>query len=130
MTDPMAENRARAEWVVFGISCLIVALVVGVVLVDWLAGPLRPPAFSLEQSAVERREGQWHLPVAVTNTGDETATQLQVRATVEHPDGSSDTADQVIDFIAGGEEVELTFVFGERPERDRVTVAVVAYQEP
>ena len=65
----------------------------------------------------------------VTNDGDATAADVQVTAELV-VDGTTTTADQVIDFLPGGAEEELVFVFDDDPDAGELTVVVSGFSVP
>jgi uncharacterized protein (TIGR02588 family) len=65
----------------------------------------------------------------VRNEGDRTAANVQVSAELTVGDRSF-TGDQVVDFLSGGDDAGLTFVFSEDPAAGELDVAVAGYAEP
>lgn len=123
------EGRSLAEWVTFAGSCLILALVFSLILVQ-MRDPRDPPApIAVVSGDTRVVDGQHHVSVAVSNVGDATAGNVQVTAELE-VDGSTAGGDQTIDFLAGGEEVDLVFVFDDDPARGELTVTVAGYSVP
>ena len=123
------ESRTAAEWTTFGASCLILLILVALIVgqtsrsssdaapVARLKGPVRVVG---KQNFVE---------VAVTNEGDVTASNVQVTANLI-VDGATTTADQTIDFLAGGEVEDLVFVFANSPSEGELTVVVGSFGVP
>jgi len=128
LTGPQ-DGRSVAEWVTFVGSCCILAFVFGLILVQ-MRDPLDPPAPVAEVSGETLVvDGDHHVRVTVDNVGDKTAANVQVTAELEI-DGATAGGDQTIDFLAGGEEVELVFIFEDDPEDGVLTVAVAGYSVP
>ena len=117
-----------AEWVTFGTAAAIVLAVVGLILVQ-VPGPEAPPAPVVQVGEAVEREDHFFVPVAVVNRGDATAQNVQITATLTLDDGEV-TADQVVDFLAGGEEERLEFVFEDDPAEGELDVAVGGYTVP
>ena len=128
----MTEGRRRpttgAEWVTFAVAAVIVLGVLAAI-VSQVAALSDPPSPSVEVGATQERDGRYVVPATVTNDGDETAQDVQVNATLTTDDGES-TSDQVVAFLAGGEEHELEFVFEEDPEDGELVVEIGSYSLP
>lgn len=120
------EGRSVAEWVTLAASCLVLAVVVGLIALQ--IGGTEEPAAPVADVAGDVRvvDGQHHVPVVVHNTGDLAAANVQVTAELEVA-GRTATADQTIDSLAGGEEVEIIFVFEDDPAAGELTVTVAGY---
>lgn len=121
--------RTRPEWVTFGVSALILVVVVGLLVVrvfhtDAAAAPVvdRP-------GAVNEVSGQFFVPVEIVNRGDLGAAEVQVVAELTI-DGHTASSDQVVDFLGGGETQELTFVFAENPADGELAITVSGFAEP
>ena len=123
------KGRNAAEWVTFSLASAVVLLVIGLVLAQ-VPGTDTPPAPKAEVSGEPSRQGKhFSVPVEVTNGGDATAENVQVAATLE-VGGETFEADQVVDFLAGGESAELAFVFPEDPASGTLEVTVTGYSVP
>ena len=131
-TKTETQERRRpiqaAEWVTFAVASVIVLAVIGAILLQ-VPRSVAPPAPAGEVGAVEERNGAFFVPVVVANEGDETAQNVQVNATLTLED-SEVTADQVIDFLAGGEREELEFVFEDDPSEGELDVVVGGFSLP
>ena len=117
-----------AEWVTFGVSAAIVLAVIGAILLQVAHAPA-PAAPDVVVGKVEERNGAYVVPVVVRNTGDATAENVQVNATLTLDDGEV-AADQVIDFLAGGEREELAFVFEDDPDDGELEVVIGGFSLP
>ena len=122
-------ERTTAEWVTFVGSCLVLAVVVALVL-SMLVGSRDPAApRAVATGDVRSVDGASHVTVAVTNSGDETATD--VRVVMAFTVGAETReADQVLDFLAGGETRELVFVADPAHAAGSRTVTVTGWTAP
>ncbi|MGN6696363.1 MAG: TIGR02588 family protein [Aquihabitans sp.] len=127
----MSQRAARtsAEWVTFAVSAAILLVVVGLVAVQLRSeqSDAAPEAHRVGPVRVEG--GQHFVEVAVTNTGDATAANVQVNASLVI-DGETTEGDQTIDFLAGHETEDLVFVFDDAPSDGELTVAVTGFAVP
>lgn len=130
--DEAGEERRRptsgAERVTFAVAAFIVLAVLGAILSQVVA-PSDPPSPVVTLEAVSERGGRYVVPVAITNEGDETAQDVQVTATLTTEAGET-TSDQVVAFLAGGEEQQLEFVFVDDPADGELVVEVGSYHLP
>jgi uncharacterized protein (TIGR02588 family) len=120
--------RSGPEWVVFGVAAAILATVVVVLAVLALAGSV-PAAPHAEVGEVSPVDGRFLVPVDVVNRGDFGASNVQVQAELT-VDGTTTTADQVIDFLGRDESRRLTFVFTDDPSEGELEVGVTSFADP
>jgi uncharacterized protein (TIGR02588 family) len=121
--------RTGPEWVIFGVSASILAVVVGVlaVLTFQTADPAAPAA---DPPGPVRQVGeQFFVPIDIVNHGDLGAAEVQVMAELTI-DGTTTSGDQVVDFLGSGERQELTFVFADDPADGELVVSVTGYAKP
>lgn len=127
MSSPR-DPRTPAEWVTLTASCLVLAVLVALIAAQ-LAAPREPASPVAEVTGTYEADGFHHVEVSVTNHGDETAAEVQVTAELV-VDGEPTEADQTIDFLAGGEEEDLVFIFEDDPADGELTVTVSGYGVP
>ena len=72
---------------------------------------------------------QFQVRVTVENKGDKAATAVQVVASLE-VNGDTTEGDQVVDFLAGGDDEELVFVFADDPADGELSVEVTGFTVP
>lgn len=123
------KGRSVAEWVTFAGSCVILLIVISLIVVQMREPLTSPSPVAVVTGDVRAVDGQHHVTVEVTNGGDLTAANVQVSAELEIG-GSTTSADQTIDFLAGGEHVEIFFVFDDDPAAGDLTVSVAGYATP
>jgi uncharacterized protein (TIGR02588 family) len=126
--DGARPTRSPAEWVTFAVALAIVAVVAGLIVRE-IPGSKRPPEPVAEAAPVEARGDRFVVPVVVRNDGEQTAENVQVSATLTI-DGAETTGDQTVDFLAGGEEQDLEFVFADDPGDGELEVEVTGYLVP
>lgn len=122
------EPRTTAEWVTLAGSCAVLGVVVALIVVQLLSS--RDPAAPVAVVERIRPLGDvHHVEVTVTNEGDDTAADVQVNADLTI-DGEVVSADQVIDFLSGGEDEDLVFVFEDDPAEGELEVVVSGFSVP
>ncbi|MEO7270018.1 MAG: hypothetical protein ABIW49_12510 [Knoellia sp.] len=122
------KGRTSAEWTTFIGSCLILAVVSALVL-SQLVGTHGPAAPRASIGSVTIVGDQHHVHVEVNNAGDETAANVQVSMEFV-VDGEPSEADQVIDFLAGGEKAQLVFILDDPVTEGELTVDITGYTVP
>lgn len=129
----MSERQARprrstAEWVTFAVACAVLALVVGAIASLRIGGKPPPPAFSVSSSPARQEGGRFHVRAVVENTGDETAENVQVVAELQTGSEAPVEAEQVIDFLSGGDQEEVEFVFADDPSSGELSIEVRSFK--
>ena len=121
--------RSAPEWVVFGVSALVLGVVVVTLIVFSFSGS--DPAEPVVESGGEVTQvgAQFFVPVAVANRGDEAAAQVQVQSELTIA-GETVTAEQVVDFLGRGESRQLTFVFDDDPAEGELVTRVISFAAP
>ncbi|MGQ0434582.1 MAG: TIGR02588 family protein [Microthrixaceae bacterium] len=120
--------RTGAEWVTFTIACaLLVALAVVIVTRSGDDAPAEPVAS--QTGSIIRSAAGYEVPVEVRNVGGRTAAEVQVRVELTIG-GEVSESDQVVDFLAGDDSEDLTFVFEDDPADGELVVEVVGYATP
>ena len=123
------EDRTGAEWTTFGVSCLILLVLVALIVGQMSRSATDAAPIARQKGPVRVIGKQYFVDVEVTNEGDVTASNVQVTATLV-VDGASATADQTIDFLAGGEVEDLVFVFADAPSDGELDVVVGSFGVP
>lgn len=121
--------RSAPEWVVFGVSALVLAIVVVTLVALAFSGSAPAEPVVEADAGVTEMGGQFFVPVEVVNRGDDAAEQVQVQAELTIGD-QTQTADQVVDFLGAGESRRLTFVFDDNPADGELVTRVVSFAEP
>lgn len=121
-------RRSPAEWITFALALVVLGVVAGLVVAEipQSSAPASPVA---EVRAVERRGDRHVVIVEVGNEGERTAQDVQIEASLA-VDGDESSGDQVVDFLSGGEEEELEFVFDDDPSAGELVVRVTGYSVP
>ncbi|MBA2337078.1 MAG: TIGR02588 family protein [Acidimicrobiia bacterium] len=123
------EPRTTPEWVTFAAACVVLLTLVGLI-AGQLLGDREPatPRATVAGDA-EPRGSRFQVPVMVVNDGDATAAAVSVVA--ELTIGAETlTAQQTIDFLAGGATEDLVFIFDADPASGELVVRVDGFTEP
>lgn len=117
-------SRSTAEWVTFAIACAVLALVIGAIASLRIGGKPNPPVFNVSSAPAKEQGGRFHVRAVVENTGDETAENVQVVAELQTGSEAPVEAEQVIDFLSGGDGEEVEFVFADDPASGELEIEV------
>jgi len=125
-------ERTAAEKITLAVSIFLILGLVALVTYVSLTGGGEPPVVEARPLPDEiRHEGEsYFLPVAVTNGGGQTAAEVMIQAELAGSDGSAETSEFTLDFLAGGETREGTAVFASDPAAGQLTVDVASFQAP
>jgi uncharacterized protein (TIGR02588 family) len=120
--------RTTAEWVSLAVSVTVLLLLVALIVAQIPDGD-RPAASEARIERIRLVADTFHVDVSVHNHGDKTAANVQVSADFSVGDEAF-SGDQTIDFLSGGEDRELSFVFDRDPASGNLRVAVTGYAVP
>jgi len=121
-------RRTPAEWATLLGSAGLVLVVVVLILAQ-VPGDDRPAEPVARVGRVRQVGDAFQVDVTVANAGDRTAAQVQVTAGLTLGDTTS-TAEQTIDFLSGGEDEQVVFIFDDDPASGDLRVAVTGYAVP
>lgn len=128
--QPQRGSRSAAEWVSFAIASVVLVAIVASIGVLW-ARDDQPASLAVDVSAAEQRgSGAFYVPVRVRNTGDRTAAAVQVVAELSADGDVVEEGEQTIDFLAGGDDRELLFVFTTDPGAAELDVRAASFAKP
>jgi uncharacterized protein (TIGR02588 family) len=125
-------GRSVAEWVTLTISSAILLAVVATLVYHQLSGGDDPPVIE----AIVGLEGlraagdTYYLPVEIANQGGATAQDVRVVISIGSDQAGRESAELLIDFLAGGATAKGTVVFHQDPRRVPLEIDVVSYLEP
>jgi uncharacterized protein (TIGR02588 family) len=121
-------SRSRAELISLGVSLVVLAIVLGVLLSGFGRNEAARPVANV--TAVETEpDDTYRVTVDVTNEGDRAAAGVQISATLSTGTGE-ESGDQTIDFLGGGETRTLVFLFTEDPAAGELDIAVTSFAKP
>ncbi|MEG4328260.1 TIGR02588 family protein [Microcoleus sp. herbarium5] len=125
------QKRTPAEWVTFAIACLILSILIGLVIYNWVTKKQEPPIISVtRKTPIRENKGQFYVPFTVTNTGGETAESVQIIAELRVNGEVLESGDQQIDFLSSDETQEGAFIFSRDPRQGELIVRSSSYKLP
>jgi len=120
-------RRSPAEWLTLSAALLVLTVLIGAVGWLWLSDEQTQPSFQLAVGEARRVEDAYHLPKTVTNSGDATASQVQITGCLGAGD-SAESSETTFDQIPGQASVQAVLIFSSHPANAQVRV--VSYQAP
>jgi uncharacterized protein (TIGR02588 family) len=123
-------TRTTAEWVVFALASSVILVLAGAIAVLWTQ-PYDPAQVSAKRVGEVRVVGtDSYVTAEVTNDGDETAEAVQVQAEMTVDGNVMGEAEQIVDFLSGGETEEVVFIFSDVPAGAEIEVSVASFKVP
>ena len=112
------------EWITAGVGLLVVVAALGLILMQALNGPDRPPELSLAAGEVRSTPAGWVVEVEASNAGDETAAGVQVEGRL-----GAETALAELDYVPAHGQARASLRFDAEP-REGLELTVLGWREP
>lgn len=130
--EQQSASRSIAEWVTLAVSSLLVLGLVTLTSYLYLTAPTDPAAMTVhpQLSEVYQSGDRFYVPIAVTNTGGQTAEEVRVRVALTDAAGIAESAEFQVQFLAGGGVGRGVVSFSGDPRTGRLAAAVVSFLEP
>lgn len=117
------------EWVVFGISCVLVSASVGFLAIQAIQHHQDHADLRVQPGEVILRKGVAIVPIKLTNHGSVTAAEVTIEVEAAFPSGPK-TAGFSVDYIPRGGTREGFVVFDEPIAPTEIRSRVAGYTEP
>lgn len=124
---PKLSERILA-WVMAGLGLVLVIGALVVVLKD--VGATEPASITVRETERRAAAGGGVVTVEVVNHGDDTAAQVLIEGELTRPGAEPETAEAVIDYVAGHSRAEASLAFTSDPTGARVTVRALGWTDP
>lgn len=131
--DPKKRPESSfAEKISFGVSLLLLSLIVGLVVYEWISKKDQPPIVSvtIDPQKMRQVEEQFYVPFTVINTGGETVESVEVIAQLKVNGEVEEEGSQQIDFLSDGETQSGAFIWNRNPKKEELIVRVTGYRLP
>ncbi|HEV2704456.1 MAG TPA: hypothetical protein VGV59_00950 [Pyrinomonadaceae bacterium] len=116
------------EWVVFGVSLLLMAATLGYLVYDGATLSDAPPKIEIHLGVPIQRGTQFVLPVTLSNREGQTAEGVKVEVTVRG--ATEERGEFMIAFLPRGATREGYVAFQQDPRAGEVSARVVGYEKP
>jgi uncharacterized protein (TIGR02588 family) len=124
------ERPPRLEWTVAAFGLLIVLATLGVLTYQALGAGESPADIVNRVVAVRPVTGGHLVQVEVRNNGGETTAGLIVKGTLKQGERDVETSEVTLNYVPGRSTREAGLFFTENPQRYRLELRALGYQEP
>lgn len=119
------------EWIVFGLSLLLVISTLGYLVYDGATTGSAPASFEFQLGQPQPQNNYFIVPVQVTNQGDEAAEGVLVEVKLENAGEEQEAAEFEIAFLPRHSMREGWVTFRTDPRTvEQMTVRVMGFEKP
>ena len=119
------------EWLVFGLSLVIVVCTLGYLVHDGATSAKTPANIELELGEPQPQRNRFIIPVAVTNNSDTTAETVQIEVKLETSGKEQESAQLEIGFLPRKSKREGWVTFQTDPRTvEEMTARVLGFEQP
>ncbi len=135
----MAEKRARKtkaidipplEWAVGALGALIVAVLIGYLLHEGLAGDASPPEIHVEIKHIAAVRDGFRVQFEARNAGGEAAAQVTIEGVLSRPDAEPEQSAVTLGYLPGHSERGGGLFFSADPSTGNLIVRARSYEDP
>ena len=128
--QPRPREIPPLEWLMTGIGALLVAGTIGYLVTQALQRETTPPDVRLVAEPARELQGGWLVRFRALNQGGEPAAELLIEGELSGPDGSVETAEATLDYLAPGSRRGGGLFFSHDPRRFELALRAKGYAEP
>lgn len=129
---PVSSQRDGAhplEWLIGAVSGALIMALVFYLGYRGIAANGQPPQFAATVESIRRAGNDFHVRIAVTNSGGKTAADVRIQGVLAAPGG--EMHEIVFDYLPAGSTRNGTLVFRNDPaEGNGLQLSVLAYGDP
>ena len=122
-------NKNWLEWTVFGVSAILIVLVLGFLIFENATIGDALPDIQVQTGTPEARTGYFAVRLEVTNKGDQTAEGVHIEV-VLRAGGKEERADLEIAFLPRRGTREAWVTFKTDPRHGTLEARVLGYEKP
>ena len=122
-------NKNWLEWTVFGVSAVLIALVIGFLIFESATIGDALPDIQVQTGKPEARTDHFAVPLEVKNKGDQTAEGVHIEV-VLRAGGKEERADLEIAFLPRRGTREAWVTFKSDPRQGTLEARVLGYEKP
>jgi uncharacterized protein (TIGR02588 family) len=126
----MRVKKNALEWAVFGISTVVIAATVALLVRGAMTSSSERPELAVTSGPASRVAAGYLVPVVVTNEGDVTAEQARIRVALLSGTNEVEAAELLIAFVPRGSSREGSVLFRRDPACCVIVARAVAYENP
>lgn len=118
------------EWVVAGVSALLVVAVIATLLYQQVGTPDTPPQVAVAPERIVDVEGGYLVEFVARNQGNATAADVEIEGRLESGDGRVETSTVTLDFVPANAIRRGGLYFEGDPRAGRLSLDANGYREP
>ena len=122
--------KNRVEWIVFGASLTLIAVVVGTLVVYEITRPGTPPELHVRTMGTRAAGGGFAVGVEVENRGGETAANAVIEVEMSAAGGRRERAELQLPFVPHGATRRGEVMFTGDPSGASLRARVLGYERP
>jgi uncharacterized protein (TIGR02588 family) len=122
-------NKNWLEWTVFGLSAVLIVLVIGFLIFESATIGDALPDIQVQTGKPEARTDHFAVPLEVMNKGDQTAEGVHIEV-VLRAGGKEERADLEIAFLPRRGRREAWVTFKADPRDGKLEARVLGYEKP
>ena len=130
MNPSLAPQKNWIEWIVFGLSLILVAGVLGFLLFTSVTLGDSPPDLKIHLSPAQPEGKYFRVPVKIKNNGDQTAEGVQVEVVFNQGKPTEETATFTAAFLPRHSSREGAAIFKTDPRKGVLKARVLGYEKP
>lgn len=123
-------GTSQPEWVVAGLSALLVLAAIGFILYQAIASVPAAPSFQVHVDSISASDDYYLVQFSVTNLGSTTAASLVMKGSLASDTGSVETSEITIDYVPGQGSREAGLIFTHDPRQYTLEIRPVGYDLP
>ena len=118
------------EWMIAAVGVILVAGTVGFMIYEALTSSNTPPDFVTKIERIDAVNSGYLVLINVINTGDQTASGLNVEGELKDGGESVETSDITFDYAPSKSEIKGGLFFKNNPEQFQIEIRAKGYVEP
>jgi uncharacterized protein (TIGR02588 family) len=126
----MRVEKNALEWIVFGLSLLLIGGTVTLLVRDGLSAKGGPADLRVSIGKAERTSGGFAVPVNVANVGDTAAEEARIELLLIAEGKEVEASEMTFAFLPRGSDRDGRVVFHRDPACCRVVVGAMSYENP
>lgn len=130
MNPSPALQKNWIEWLVFSLSAILVAGVLGFLIFTSLTLGDAPPDLKIHLSPAQPEGKYFRVPVKIKNDGDQTAEGVQIEVVFNAGKPTEETATFEAAFLPRHSSREGAVIFKTDPRKGKLEARVLGYEKP
>ena len=130
LEDQKLQQRGKIEWLIGGVSGVVVVGMIGFVFFQAISRSVSGPAMEVIAVGVEERQLSYHVGFRVKNRGDTTAADVMISGTLESEGEVIESVEVAVDYVPGNSVRTGGMIFVHNPSQYQLRLLATAYNDP